>query len=115
MNLIMSKMASTTARLNSYPPSSRSTPLRKVSMTDCLDGNLRQRERIAFTTMTLKSSEISDMKAEICFMSRSTEASFPVFRSVVMANVATLRFSSLMSFSMSRLHVCTADGLVWAS
>ena len=79
MNLIMSKIASTTARLNSYPPSSRSTPLRKVSMTDCLEGNLRQSDRMALTTMTLKSSEISDMKAEICFINRSTEASFPVY------------------------------------
>ena len=33
---------------------------------------------MALTTMTLKSSEISDMNAEICFINRSTEASFPV-------------------------------------
>lgn len=105
MNLIMSKIASTTDRLKSYPPSSRRTPERKLSMTDCLAGNLRQRARIALTTMTLNSSEISLMNCEICFMRRSTDASLPVLRRVVMAKVATLRLSSLISFSISRLQV----------
>lgn len=48
-------------------------------MEDCLEGNLRQRDRTASTTITLNSSEISDMKLVICFMSLSTEASLPVY------------------------------------
>ena len=55
------------------------------------------------------------MKAEICFISLSTEASFPVLSRVVMAYVAMERLSSLMSFSMSKLHAETGIGWVCAS
>jgi len=65
--------------LKSYPPSSRSTPDRKESMMACFAGNLRHRDRIASTTTILNSSVMSAMKEEICFMSRSTDASFPVY------------------------------------
>lgn len=57
-------------------------------MPACLDGNLRQSVLIASTMVTLNSSEISDMKVDICFINRSTLDSFPVFNNVVIANVA---------------------------
>lgn len=60
--------------------------------------------------LTLNSSEISETKDEICFMSRSTLLSLPVFSSVVMAKVAMLRLESVIRFSRSRLHAVTADG-----
>jgi hypothetical protein len=50
------------------------------------------------------------MKPEICFINRSTEASFPVFNKVVIAKVATLRFWSVIRFSMSKLQGDTAAG-----
>lgn len=59
---------------------------------------------------TLNSSEISETKEEICFMSRSTLLSLPVFSSVVMARVAMLRFESVIRFSRSRLQAVTAEG-----
>ena len=62
------------------------------------------------TTTILNSSEISDMKVEICFMSRSTEDSFPVLSSVVMAKVAMDRFTSVIRFSKSKLQAVTAAG-----
>ena len=62
------------------------------------------------TTTILNSSEISDMKVEICFMSLSTEDSFPVLSNVVMANVAMERFTSVIRFSRSKLHAVTAAG-----
>lgn len=46
---------------------------------------------------------------------RAVEGTVRTLRRVVMANVAMLRLSSLMSFSMSRLHAWTAFGCVWAS
>jgi hypothetical protein len=107
-NLIKSNMLSTTARLNSYPPSSRRIPLRKASMPACLLGNLRQRVRIASTMVILNSSVISAMKPEICFIRRSTLASLPVLRSVVIAKVAIERLVFEMRSSMSGLHGCTA-------
>ena len=55
------------------------------------------------------------MKPEICFMSRSTELSLPVLRSVVMARVAMLRFTSEMRLSRSRLHAVTAAGCFMAT
>jgi hypothetical protein len=110
-NLIKSNMDSTTARLNSYPPSSLRIPERKESMPACFEGNLRQRVRIASTMVTLNSSVISDMNVEICFIRRSTLLSFPVLRSVVMAKVAILRLELLMRLSISGLHCRTASGL----
>ena len=110
-NLIRSKIASTTDRLKSKPPSSLKIPERKASIPACLLGNLRQRVRIASTTVTLNSSVMSDMKDDICFISRSTEASFPVFRRVVMAKVAMERLVFEISASISGLHCRTASGL----
>jgi len=104
-------MLSTTARLKSYPPSSRKMPERKVSMPACFDGNLRHRVRMASTMVTLNSSVISDMKVEICFISLSTEDSLPVLSKVVMAKVAMLRLVLLIRLSMSGLHCRTASGL----
>lgn len=63
----------------------------------------------------LNSSEISDMKDEICFMSRSMLLSLPVFRRVVMARVAMLRLESVTRFSKSRLQAVTADGCFMAT
>lgn len=65
--------------------------------------------------LTLNSSEISDMKEEICFMSRSMLLSLPVFSSVVMARVAMLRLESVTRFSRSRLQAVTADGCFMAT
>jgi hypothetical protein len=67
---------------------SQHAPLRKASIPACLEGNLRQSVLIASTMVTLNSSEISDMKVDICFINRSTLDSLPVFSSVVIANVA---------------------------
>lgn len=64
---------------------------------------------------TLNSSDISDTKEEICFMSLSTLLSLPVFSSVVMARVAILRLESVMRFSRSRLQAVTADGCFMAT
>lgn len=64
---------------------------------------------------TLNSSDISDTKEEICFMSLSTLLSLPVFSSVVMARVAMLRLESVMRFSRSRLQAVTADGCFMAT
>lgn len=61
-------------------------------------------------TLTLNSSEISDTKEDICFMSLSTLLSLPVLRSVVMARVAMLLFESVIKFSKSRLQAVTAEG-----
>lgn len=65
--------------------------------------------------LTLNSSEISDTKEEICFMSRSTLLSLPVLSRVVMANVAMLRLESVIRFSRSKLHAVTADGCFMAT
>lgn len=65
--------------------------------------------------LTLNSSEISDMKEEICFMSRSMLLSLPVFSRVVMARVAMLRLESVTRFSRSRLQAVTADGCFMAT
>lgn len=64
---------------------------------------------------TLNSSEISDMKEEICFIRRSMLLSLPVLRRVVMANVAMLRLESVTRFSRSRLQAVTADGCFMAT
>lgn len=64
---------------------------------------------------TLNSSDISDTKEEICFMSLSTLLSLPVFSRVVMARVAILRLESVMRFSRSRLQAVTADGCFMAT
>ena len=66
--------------------------------------HLRQSERIASTTTILNSSAMSAMNDEICFMSRSTENSEPVFSSVVIASVAIERFESEISDSRSYRH-----------
>ena len=76
---MMVMMVQTMALLYSNPPSSRSMEERKVIRMWCLRGNLTQTERMASTTIVLNSSEISDMKLLICFMSRSTLASLPVW------------------------------------
>ena len=55
-------------------------------------------------TTILNSSLISDINEVICFIKRSTDDSLPVFKSVVMASVAMLRFESVIKDSMSRLH-----------
>ena len=70
---------------------------------------------MAWTTTILNSSEISDMKEEICFMRRSTLLSFPVLSSVVIASVAILRFTSVIRFSRSRLQAVTAAGCFMAT
>ena len=75
----------------------------------------RLADLIACTTTILNSSEISDMKVEICFIRRSTEVSLPVFSRVVMARVAMLRFTSVMRFSRSRLQAVTAAGCFMAT
>lgn len=80
-------------------------------MRACLDGNFKHKVLMASTMVTLNSSVISDMKVLICVMRRSTEDSFPVLRSVVMANVAIDRFEFEMRLSMSGLHCRTASGL----
>ncbi len=59
----------------------------------------------------LNSSVISDMKPEICFIRRSTLASLPVLRRVVIANVAIERLLLEMRSSMSGLQTLTAWGL----
>ena len=86
-------------------------PERKDSMRACLDGNFKHSVRIASTIVTLNSSVISDMNVLICVMSRSTDDSFPVLSSVVMANVAIDRFEFEMRLSISWLHGRTASGL----
>lgn len=82
---------------------------------------------MASTTMILNSSVMSAMKEEICFINRSTDASFPVcnissahtvkltLSKVVMAYVAIDRLESVMRFSMSTLQAVTAAGWVIAS
>ena len=80
-------------------------------MPACFDGNLRQSVRIASTIVTLNSSVMSDMKVLICFISLSTLDSFPVFKRVVMANVAIERFVLEIRLSISGLHWRTASGL----
>ena len=65
---------------------------------------------MALTTTILNSSPISPMKEEICFISRSTLPSLPVFNRVVMASVAMLRLLSLTRFSISSLHLLTTTG-----
>ena len=81
---------------------------------------------MASTTTVLNWSEISERNEEICFINRSTPASFPVWRipqrfrticrleltlrRVVMANVAMDRFESVINVSRSTLHAVTAPG-----
>ena len=113
--LIRHRMESTIARLNSNPPSSRRMPLRKFISVRCFAGNLRHKVWIASTTTILNSSGMSDMKAVICFMSRSTEDSAPVLSSVVIASVATERLESEMSASMSMLQFVTESGWIIAT
>mmetsp|Transcript_12633 Transcript_12633/g.31109 ORF Transcript_12633/g.31109 Transcript_12633/m.31109 type:complete len:206 (-) Transcript_12633:961-1578(-) len=112
---MMSSMASTIAFLNRKPPSSRSMVLRNAISVRCFSGNLSASARMASTTTILNSSVMSLMKPVICFMRRSTDAALPVLSSVVMASVAIERFTSVIRFSMSRLHVVTASGCVMAT
>ena len=107
MYLIISNIASTTARLKSYPPSSRKTPERKLSIDGCFDGNFKHKALIASTTIILNSSLISNINPDICFINLSTEASLPVFNKVVIANVAIERLESVIKFSISKLHAAT--------
>lgn len=86
-------------------------PDKNVSIPACLLGNFKHSVRIASTTVTLNSSVMSAMNVLICFISRSTEASFPVLRRVVMAKVAMLRLVFEMRLSISGLHCRTASGL----
>ena len=58
---------------------------------------------------------ISDMNVDICFIKRSMEDSFPVLRSVVIANVAIDRFWSEIMLSMSMLQFVIEDGLFIAT
>ena len=50
---------------------------------------------MASTMMTLNSSLISDMKPEICFMRRSTEASFPVYQNLIRHRVIIVLHTNL--------------------
>mmetsp|Transcript_32897 Transcript_32897/g.53732 ORF Transcript_32897/g.53732 Transcript_32897/m.53732 type:complete len:218 (-) Transcript_32897:138-791(-) len=70
---------------------------------------------MASITTILNSSAMSVINVPICFIRRSMLNSLPVFRSVVMARVAMLRFGSETSDSMSTLHVVTARGCVVAT
>ena len=70
---------------------------------------------MAFTTTILNSSPISPMKVMISFISRSMLLSPPVFSSVVIASVATVRLLSLISISSSLLHLATTSGCLSAS
>ncbi len=70
-------------------------PERKLRRMPCFLGNLVQRALMACTTTILNSSEISETKLAICFMSRSTLDSAPVFRRVVIASVAIDRLESV--------------------
>mmetsp|Transcript_25799 Transcript_25799/g.42621 ORF Transcript_25799/g.42621 Transcript_25799/m.42621 type:complete len:209 (-) Transcript_25799:946-1572(-) len=112
---MMVSSVSTIAFLYANPPSSRSTLERKVIRRRCFWGNLRHMARIASTTTILKSSAISDMKEVICFMSRSTPDSLPVFNNVVIARVAIERLESLINPSISMLHGVTASGCAIAT
>src|SRR5699024_1838693 len=78
--------------------------------TVCLRGNLAHSARVEPTTTILNSSDISDIKEAICFISRSTELSLPVFKRVVIASVAIDRFGSVIRFSRSTLHDITSFG-----
>jgi hypothetical protein len=66
---------------------------------------------MASTMVILNSSVISDMKPLICFINRSTLASLPVLRRVVMAKVAIDRLLLEMRGSISGLQTLTACGL----
>ncbi len=77
-----------------------SIPERKLSRMPCFLGNLVQRALMACTTTILNSSEISETKLAICFISRSTLDSAPVFSRVVMARVAMDRFESVVNRRM---------------
>ena len=70
---------------------------------------------MAFTTTILNSSPISPMNVMISFISRSMLLSPPVFSSVVIASVATVRLLSLISISSSLLHLATTSGCLSAS
>ena len=61
------------------PTSSRSMAARKVMSELCLRGNLGHNVCMASTTTILNSSEISDMKDDICFIRRSMLLSLPVY------------------------------------
>ena len=66
---------------------------------------------MASTMVILNSSVVSAMKPEICFMRRSTLASFPVLSSVVMAKVAMERLVLEINDSISGLQTLTTWGL----
>lgn len=67
------------------------------------------------SSLTLNSSLISETKLAICFISRSTEDSAPVFSRVVIANVAIDLFESVIKFSKSKLQAVTAVGWLMAT
>ncbi len=108
---IMSSSASSTAFLNSKPPSSRSALLSSACTGRCLVGTRSASSCTAVTTTTLSSSEpTSAIKDAICFTRRSTLASEPVFSSVVMAMVPMALLGSAMRHSRSSLHFATDAG-----
>mmetsp|Transcript_31656 Transcript_31656/g.97836 ORF Transcript_31656/g.97836 Transcript_31656/m.97836 type:complete len:229 (+) Transcript_31656:1560-2246(+) len=108
-------IASTIAFLKSKPPSSRKKLARKPTRMRCFKGYLRHSSRMAVTTTILNSSAISFMNEEICFIRRSTDDSEPVLSKVVIAKVAIERLLSVMSDSISSLHLITAAGLAIAT
>mmetsp|Transcript_88788 Transcript_88788/g.248477 ORF Transcript_88788/g.248477 Transcript_88788/m.248477 type:complete len:290 (+) Transcript_88788:1094-1963(+) len=107
---ITSSSASTMSLLKSALPSSRKCCARKDMSTLCLLGYCKHKPLTARTTSILKTSLMSDMKVVICFTSRSTLDSWPVFSSVVSASVAVLRLESDSSGSMSQLHRAATCG-----
>mmetsp|Transcript_7821 Transcript_7821/g.32909 ORF Transcript_7821/g.32909 Transcript_7821/m.32909 type:complete len:273 (+) Transcript_7821:1237-2055(+) len=101
ISLTMARIVSTTLLLYTNWPSSRSDLERKFRRTVFLRGYLKQRPFTASATLHLKSSEISIMKLLSVLRCDSTLLSTPVFRSMLMASVATLRFESETSISRS--------------
>lgn len=115
LTFMSSTMLSVMAFLYSKPPSSLKKLARKPTSTAFFWGNLRQSCLIDVTIRILNSSAMSFMKVEICFISRSTLLSSPVLSSVVIASVPIDRFESVMSASMSSLHLVTHTGYLNAT
>mmetsp|Transcript_455 Transcript_455/g.679 ORF Transcript_455/g.679 Transcript_455/m.679 type:complete len:200 (-) Transcript_455:23-622(-) len=85
-------------------------PLKKFRSILLFEWNFKHRALTACTTTILNSSAMSEMKFDICFISRSTEDSEPVFRRVVIARVAIFLFESPINVSKSSLHFDTTPG-----
>ena len=95
----------------------------QAKFLDCLDDNnfklVIKYKSVWADTLNLQGVQIftwiSDMNVDICFINRSIEDSFPVFRSVVIASVAIDRFWSEIMLSMSSLQVVIDYGLFIAT